>query len=157
MCLYVSFPLRSVSDLNVGSALKLNNLKIGEGHTGGTLLSSRWANFTIQTFPALSHDSRCMIARSGCIVATPADDAPRFGLCALRSRISRYTYATRDLLPMIMRGWKYALQEDEEEEMGPSPTAIERPLSIDVTATSSSMYPSYRCQTRCSTCSLKRG
>lgn len=43
------------------------------------------------------------------------DDAPRFGLCALRSRISRYTYATRDLLPMIMRGWKYALQEEEEE------------------------------------------
>lgn len=65
-------PLRFVSDLNVGSALKLNNLKIGEGHTGGTLLSSRRANFTVRTFPALSHDSRCMIARSGCIVVACA-------------------------------------------------------------------------------------
>lgn len=114
-------------------------------------------------FPrTFSHDSRCMIARRVASLQRrrrSTDDAPRFGLCALRSRISRYTYATRDLLPMIMRGWKYALQEEveEEEESGPSPSAIERPLSIDVTATLSSMYPTYRCQTRCSTCSLKRG
>lgn len=112
-------------------------------------------------FPAFSHDSWCTscIARR---VASPAASTMRFGLCALRSGISRYTYATRDLLPMIMRGWKYAPQEgkegeEEEEEMGPSPSAIERPVSIDVAATSSSMYPTYRCQTRCSTCSLKRG
>jgi len=41
------------------------------------------------------------------------------------------------------------VEEDEEEEergSGPSPSAIERPRSIDVAATSSSMYPSYRCQ-----------
>lgn len=57
---------------------------------------------------------------------------PRFGLCALRSRISRYTYATRDLLPMIMRGWKYAYRRRRRMTRrrggGPSPSAIERLL-----------------------------
>lgn len=75
---------------------------------------------------ALSHDSPVhdRVLSGLCnVAALGSDDAPRFGLYALRSRISRYTYATRDLLPMIMRGWKYALQEDEEEEeeMGPRP------------------------------------
>jgi hypothetical protein len=37
-------------------------------------------------------------------------------------------------------------EEEEERGSGPSPSAIERPQSIDVAATSSSMYPSYRCQ-----------
>lgn len=77
--------------------------------------------------------------------------AMRFGLCALRSSISRYTYATWDLLPMIMRGWKYALcirgggGERERKRMerdGPSPSAIEQPLSIDVAATFSMYRPS---------------
>jgi len=153
----VSFPQRFVSNLNVELVLK-SNLEDQRG--------SRWRNavvppsgeFHSSNFPrALSrfpvHDRA---RRAASLLRRSADDAPRSGLCALRSRISRYTYATRDLLPMIMRGWKYALQE-EEEEMGPSPTAIERPLSIDVTATSSSMYSSYRCQTRCSTRLLKRG
>lgn len=82
--------------------------------------------FHVSTFPTLvlSRFHRCIaeshrLQRASQSVLRGAlgpDDAPRFGLCALRSRISRYTYATRDLLPMIMRGWKYALQEDEEEE-----------------------------------------
>lgn len=58
------------------------------------------------------------VSQPALCAAVGPDDAPRFGLCALRSRISRYTYATRDLLPMIMRGWKYALQEEEEEAEG---------------------------------------
>jgi len=94
------------------------NLKHKRGSDKRFLSSSslHWS-----TFPAFSHDSWCTscIARR---VASPAASTMRFGLCALRSGISRYTYATRDLLPMIMRGWKYALQEGEEgEEMGPRP------------------------------------
>lgn len=120
------YPLASAFRIiNVRSVVKPNNLKIGEGVAGGTPLSSRRANFTVSNFPrALSHDcpvhDRVLRALQRCCAGS--DDAPRFGLYALRSRISRYTYATRDLLPMIMRGWKYAPQEDEEEEeMGPRP------------------------------------
>lgn len=103
------------------AVLKLSNLKIREDRWRNTVVLPS-GEFHGSNFPrALSRFPVHDRVLGHCIVAAPADDAPRFGLCALRSRISRYTYATRDLLPMIMRGWKYALQEDEEEEMGPRP------------------------------------
>lgn len=55
-------PLRSVSDLNVRSVLKLNNLKIGEGNAV-VLPSGEFHGFELS--PRSHTIARCMIAYSG--------------------------------------------------------------------------------------------
>lgn len=100
------------------------------------------------TFPAFSHDSWCMELHRR------FDDTLR-AVCVAIRYLSLHLCNPRFIADDYARMEVHAAGGGGGD--GPSPSAIERPLSIDVVATSFSMYPTYRCQTRCSTCSLKRG